>query len=100
LVSDADKQTPDYDLPPPTKDGAITRGEENDRQQRPPGHQEDEDERFWKIAGWAPRFGYAIPPDVDFSKNLADQQTWLEERLHDHLFGGTFDTPDISASLC
>jgi hypothetical protein len=89
LPSDADKQPPDYNLPPPTKDGAISPGEiKNDEPQGLQHELEDDDERFWKIAGWAPRFGYAIPPDVDFSKNLADQQTWLEERLRDGLFGG------------
>lgn len=89
MPSDADKRPPDYVLPTSTKESAHAPEEaKGDEPHAAYGEQEDDDERFWRIAGWAPRFGYAIPPDVDFSKNLADQQTWLEERLRDQFFGG------------
>lgn len=84
LASDVDTGPSKYDLPPPTKAGATSEpAGANDTE----GRGEDEDEKFWDIVGWKPRFGEGTK-DVDFSTNLSDRQTWVEGRLDDKFFGG------------
>jgi hypothetical protein len=90
LASDADKGPPQYDLPPPSTAGAIDSKKAEDLQKAEAKSAEEEDEHFWKIVGWRPRFGDGVPEDVDMSTNISDQQTWLEERINDKFFGGEF----------
>lgn len=74
-----------YNLPTPTKAGAI----------RPPSTSEkangqplDDEAARWAKVGWAPRFGLPGSMDDDEGTTLLDHQTWLEGKLEDKFFGG------------
>jgi hypothetical protein len=88
LASDADKGPPQYDLPAATTAGAISTKKIEELKDEDSKNTEDEDEKFWNIVGWKPRFGDGVPDGVDMTTNISDQQTWLEERIHDKFFGG------------
>ncbi|KAK3070276.1 Tricalbin-2 [Teratosphaeriaceae sp. CCFEE 6253] len=81
LVTDQDDgETAGYDLPEPSKEGAIgAPTSPTDGQANP-----DEAGEFSKV-GWAPRFGN--PADHDEPGSLLDHQTFLEGQLDDKFFG-------------
>ena len=75
-------------MPVASKEGAISNDQVSSADKAKAIPEDDEDEKFWKIVGWAPHFGDGNE-GVDFSRNLSDQSTWVEERLQDAFFGGT-----------
>ena len=80
---------PQYDLPSPTKAGAVglaksANGSEHSRS----NSVLNEDSRWARDrTGWGPRFGYGDPAD-DEGTTLLEHQTWLEGKLEDKWFGG------------
>jgi Ca2+-dependent lipid-binding protein len=101
LVSDADDAgaAPTYDLPPPTKAGAIDPPTANGKAN---GHaaELDEDAR-WERVGWAPRFGMPGSEDTDVDdSSLLDHQTWLEGRLADKFYGDWYHNTGVIIFAC
>jgi len=91
LTAKQDDGTPDqYDLPPPTTEGAIPPSPTSPRK---PGlanghvHQ-DESALFVERTGWAPRFGQCSITETEAGESLLDHQTFLESKLDDRFFGG------------
>ena len=87
-----DDGTPNqYDLPTPTKAGALAPpslaadGE-------PPvanGHlSKDETARYTEQVGWAPQFHQVESTEADTGESLLDHQTFLESKIDDKFFGG------------
>ncbi|RAR10473.1 membrane bound c2 domain-containing protein [Stemphylium lycopersici] len=100
LVSDADDNGPgQYDLPSPTKAGAIDTPAEAKANGHAPD-QLDEDAR-WERVGWAPRFGMPGSENKDEEEaSLADHQTWLEGRIEDKFFGDWYHNTGIIIFAC
>ncbi|KAI4671195.1 uncharacterized protein J4E88_009228 [Alternaria novae-zelandiae] len=100
LVSDADDNGPgEYDLPSPTKAGAIETPEEAKANGHAP-EQLDDDAR-WDRVGWAPRFGMPGSENKEEEEaSLADHQTWLEGRIEDKFFGDWYHNTGIIIFAC
>lgn len=92
LVTDEDDgKTAGYDLPPPSKEGAL-----------PPStsangtiHKEEDD--VYNKTGWAPRFGN--PTDED-EGTLLDHQDFLEGKLDDKFFGDWYHNAGVIIFAC
>lgn len=103
LVSDADESNtaPKYDLPTPTKAGAIDLPPDH-HQQELNGHapELDSDAR-WQRVGWAPRFGMPGSEHKDQDEGtLIDHQTWLEGRIEDKFYGDWYHNTGIIIFAC
>ncbi|KAF1846140.1 tricalbin [Cucurbitaria berberidis CBS 394.84] len=103
LVSDADDNSAatKYDLPPPSKAGAVDSPTDPDSI-KANGHApgQDDDAR-WERVGWAPRFGMPGSEDPDQDEGtLADHQTWLESRIEDKFFGDWYHNTGIIIFAC
>lgn len=79
-----DGAPPEYDLPPPSRAGAIALSDTT--ASKTVNGKTPEDDEEWGRMGWAPRFG--IPKLPDDEGNMLDHQTWLEGRIDDKFFGG------------
>ncbi|KAL8832693.1 MAG: hypothetical protein Q9191_000094 [Dirinaria sp. TL-2023a] len=91
VATDIDDGTPDqYDLPPPTTDGAVPPSPTTPRKPGAPnGHiHHDESAQFVEKTGWAPRFGQGSITEAEAEENLLDHQTWVESKLDEKFFGG------------
>ena len=100
LVSDADESAPQkYDLPPPTKAGAIpptANGEDKAN-----GHAEPDEDARWDRVGWAPRFGMPGSEDKEQDEStLLDHQTWLESRIEDKFYGDWYHNTGVIIFAC
>ncbi|KAF9635988.1 putative membrane bound c2 domain protein [Lasiodiplodia theobromae] len=104
LVSDTDDGSPpDYDLPPPSKAGAVepppvspTAKSDTSAVTAP-----EDDETKWDRVGWAPRFGMPGGLDEDEDdRTLADHQTLLEGALDDKFFGDWYQNAGIIIFSC
>lgn len=87
-----DDGTPDqYDLPPPSKEGAIPVSAPPNGKSIMPDDQlnQDDAERFIEKTGWAPRFGQGSITTEEAEESLLDHTTLLESKLNDKFFGGT-----------
>lgn len=73
-----------YDLPPPSKSGAVSINEDTQS-----AHGNVEGNARWarERTGWPPRFGGGDPRD-DQGPGLLDYETWMEGKLDDKWFGG------------
>ena len=82
-----------YDLPPPTKDGAIPRSPKVDGKSGTANSQVPQDEiaRYTDKVGWAPRFGQGSITEAEIGESLLDHQTFIESKLDDKFFGGERD---------
>ncbi|UPX11961.1 Tricalbin-2 [Ascochyta rabiei] len=105
LVSDADEAAagaPQYDLPPPTKAGAI--GLDLPSSSAANGHapapESDPDAR-WERVGWAPRFGMPGSENKDEDEGtMLDHQTYLEGQLDDKFFGDWYHNTGVIIFAC
>jgi Ca2+-dependent lipid-binding protein len=103
LVSDADDSGAPlkYDLPSPTKAGAVdlpttANGDKAN------GHapELDEDTR-WERVGWAPRFGMPGSEDTEQDDgSMLDHQTWLESRIEDKFYGDWYHNTGVIIFAC
>ena len=95
LATDADDgQTAGYDLPPPSKAGAIAEPE------TPTGEANggiSKDDVYSKT-GWAPRFG--TPKDGEDEGTLLDHQDFLEGKLDDKFFGDWYHNAGVIIFAC
>ncbi|KAK1071579.1 Tricalbin-2 [Friedmanniomyces endolithicus] len=83
LVTDQDDgETAGYDLPPPSKAGAIPITKDAD------GNVNKEELGEYSKVGWAPRFGN--PWETEEQGSLLDHATFLEGQLDDKFFGEWF----------
>ncbi|EMC99805.1 hypothetical protein BAUCODRAFT_351320 [Baudoinia panamericana UAMH 10762] len=97
LVSDQDDgETAGYDLPEPSKDGAIE-GPVSPVEEDGQLISRDEAEK-WSHVGGAPRFGN--PGDQDQSATLLDHEDLLETRLDDKLFGDWYHNTAVIIFAC
>ncbi|KAK3059961.1 hypothetical protein LTS18_009648, partial [Coniosporium uncinatum] len=97
LASDIDDGTPSqYDLPEPTKAGAIatTRKRTDTNTSIPNGLPKDDQEQ-WDRVGWAPRFGPGKEAKEDDGTTMLDHQTWLEGQLEDKWYGDWYHNTGI-----
>lgn len=77
-----------YELPPPTKDGALPPPSSSaDGTNQPNGHTPEDAE--WERVGWAPRFGQ-LDGATDEGNTMLDHQTWVETKLDENFFGGRY----------
>ena len=86
-----DDGTPDqYELPPPSKEGAIPPSPPiSQKPGMANGHlHHDESAQFVERTGWAPRFGQGSITETEAGESLLDHQTFLESKLDDKFFGG------------
>lgn len=83
--------TPDqYDLPAPSKGGALPPSpatSTNPGQANGHIHQDDKS-RYEDRVGWAPRFGQDSITEVEAQESPLDHQTWVESKLDNKFFGG------------
>ncbi|WPH00738.1 Hypothetical protein R9X50_00356800 [Acrodontium crateriforme] len=95
LVTDQDDgETAGYDLPPPSKEGALSVHTEGGQSQRVA----DEEEKYSKV-GWAPRFGNPGDKEKD-EGTLLDHQTFLEGKLDDKFFGDWYHNAGVIIFAC
>lgn len=104
LATDVDDgSAPQYDLPPPSKAGAI------DPPPTSPTAKSDgtavtapeDDEKRWERVGWAPRFGMPGGHDDDDDEGtLLDHQTLIESKLDDKFFGDWYHNAGIIIFSC
>ncbi|KAK4693255.1 hypothetical protein P7C71_g4110, partial [Lecanoromycetidae sp. Uapishka_2] len=90
IATDIDDGTPDtYDLPPPSKEGAIPASPTTDGQPgMSNGHiHKDEKDDYVEKTGWAPRFGQGSITEEEAGASLLDHATLLESKLDDKFFG-------------
>ncbi|KAF2841081.1 tricalbin [Patellaria atrata CBS 101060] len=97
LASDADSSSaPKYDLPPPTKAGAIA--PPTPTTDKANGVPKDEEER-WARVGWEPRFGMPGSGEED-EGTLLDHETFLEGKLDDKFFGDWYHNTGVIIFAC
>lgn len=96
LVSDQDDgQTAGYDLPEPSKQGALPVPGDNDADAV--DAQTAKEEEFSRV-GWAPRFGN--PADHDEEGTLLDHQDFIEGKLGDQFFGDWYHNTGVIIFAC
>ena len=88
IPTDKDDGTkPTYDLPSPSKAGAIEVKKTADGKTIDSGDGDDKIAMAAKV-GWAPQFGWPTE-SVHQSASLLDHSTWLEGQIPDKFYGGT-----------
>lgn len=97
LVTDQDNNgLPDYDLPAPSKEGAIaipSSSTAGSADGQPPAHEDE-----YSKVGWAPRFGN--PGDKDDGGTLLDHQDWLESKIDDKFYGDWYHNAGVIIFAC
>lgn len=97
IVTDIDDGSkPAYDLPSPSKAGAIE--VPKDSQGKPTGAGEDADQ-FGEKTGWTPRFGWPTEP-IQEGESLLDHSTWLEGQIPDKFFGDWYYNAGVIVFAC
>lgn len=76
-----------YDLPPPTKEGAVALPSPSDTNKTGANGKPVDDDARWDRVGWAPRFGQGDQGEDD-GTTMLDHQTWIEGKLDDKFYGG------------
>ena len=85
-----DGSKPAYDLPSPSKAGAIEIKKDADGATISDG--EEEEVHMGPKTGWAPRLGWPTEP-IHEAESLLDHSTWLEGQLPDKFYGGMPNPP-------
>ncbi|KAG8533716.1 uncharacterized protein KY384_001457 [Bacidia gigantensis] len=98
----SDDGTPDqYDLPPPSKEGAVPPSPTVDgKPAQLDGHLSHDDAARYEKTGWAPRFGQGDLTEEEAGESLLDHQTYLEGRLDDKFFGDWYHNAAVIAFAC
>ncbi|KAI9680981.1 MAG: hypothetical protein M1829_001061 [Trizodia sp. TS-e1964] len=102
LATDINNGAPDqYELPPPSKAGAIsaTKSQKENDLMANGVIPEDENARWVERTGWAPRFGQGVVPEGD-GETMLDHETWLESRLEDKFFGDWYQNTAVIIFAC
>ena len=97
-----DDGTPDqYDLPPPTKEGAVPASPGFDNaQSKANGRVSHDDAAKYEKTGWTPRFGTGSITDTEAGESLLDHQTFLESKLDDKFFGDWYHNTGVIVFAC
>ncbi|KAI9724274.1 MAG: hypothetical protein M1828_003698 [Chrysothrix sp. TS-e1954] len=99
VISDVDDGTATkYDLPPPTKEGAIAPDSPTFNKNVTANGGAPEESQ-WSRTGWAPRFGQGDPAD-DEGATLLEHQTFLEGKLDDKWFGDWYYNAGVIIFAC
>ena len=85
-----DGSKPAYDLPSPSKSGAVEVKKDADGK-AVDGDDVDERAQMALKTGWAPRIGWPTE-SVHHSESLLDHSTWLEGQIPDKFYGGMFES--------
>ncbi|KAK5165778.1 Tricalbin-2 [Saxophila tyrrhenica] len=94
LITDQDDgQTAGYDLPPPSKDGALAAASPTSAN----GDISKDEDNVYSKTGWAPRFGN--PKDED-EGTMLDHQDFLEGKLDDKFFGDWYHNAAVIVFAC
>ncbi|CAK7566576.1 MAG: Tricalbin-2 [Sporothrix epigloea] len=89
-----DGSAPAYDLPPPTKAGAIAAAPTSDDVASG-----NEGGMGPDTTGWAPRFGWPVE-SIREAPSLLDHSTWLEGHLGDKFYGDWYHNAGIIIFAC
>ena len=94
--------TPDqYDLPPPSKAGAVPPSPSLDGKPAVAnGHLTHDDAARYEKTGWAPRFGQGSITEEEAAESLLDHQTFLESKLDDKFFGDWYHNAAVIIFAC
>lgn len=86
-----------YDLPPPSKDGAVALSKDAEGRPTSANGVLPEQERWARDrVGWEPRFGTGeTAEEKEDTGNLLDHQTFLEGKLDEKFYGGTQSSSDV-----
>lgn len=95
LVTDSDDGVDNPDLPPPSKEGAISTIEDPDTDAN---GAVDGDQQYAKV-GWAPRFGNPGENDDD-EDDGRDHQTFLEGKIDEKFFGDWYHNAGLIIFAC
>ncbi|KAH9999565.1 tricalbin [Xylariaceae sp. FL0662B] len=100
LATDVDDGTKAaYDLPTPSKAGAIEVVKDNEGRPITGGDTVEEEEDLAAKVGWTPRFGWPTE-SVTAGESLLDHSTWLEEKVPDQFFGEWYHNAAIIIFAC
>ncbi|KAL8713354.1 MAG: hypothetical protein Q9220_002553 [cf. Caloplaca sp. 1 TL-2023] len=103
VATDIDDGSPDqYDLPTPSKGGALPPSPTTNGQGRQAnGHlHQDDKSRYEERVGWAPRFGQGSITEAEAAESPLDHQTWMESKLDDKFFGDWYHNSAIIVFAC
>lgn len=81
-----DGSKPAYDLPEPSKAGALEVAKDTEGNPVVDGKAE-EGALMGPQTGWAPKFGWPVE-SIQSGESLLDHQTWLEGQIPDKYYGG------------
>ncbi|KAL9130279.1 MAG: hypothetical protein Q9217_001490 [Psora testacea] len=97
IATDIDDGSPDhYDLPPPSKEGAVPPPlNQDDKSHMPNGYLTQDDTARYAKTGWAPRFGQGSITEEEVGESLLDHQTMLESKLDDKFFGDWYHNTGV-----
>ncbi|KAL8951760.1 MAG: hypothetical protein Q9222_002281 [Ikaeria aurantiellina] len=103
VTTDIDDGTPDqYDLPTPSKGGALPPSPTtNGQTTQANGHlHHDDKSRYEERVGWAPRFGQGSITEAEAADSPLDHQTWMESKLDDKFFGDWHHNSAVIVFAC
>lgn len=90
IITDVDDGTgPVEDLPEPTKEGVLDVARDEQGKPLADGADPEAEEVPYSRTGWSPRMGWPAD-DATEQDSLLDHATWVEGKLPDTLYGGTF----------
>ena len=98
LATDINDGPDQYDLPPPSKDGAVALPKDADRRPTSANGVLPEQDRWARDrVGWEPRFGTGeTAADKEDTTTLLDHQTFLEGKLDEKFYGGASSSLDVA----
>ena len=97
-----DDGSPDqYNLPPPSKDGAVPISAPTDgKSNQANGPISNDDATRYAKTGWAPRFGQGSITEQEAGESLLDHQTILDSKLDDKFFGDWYHNTGVIVFAC
>ncbi|KAI5927713.1 tricalbin-1 [Camillea tinctor] len=88
-----------YDLPSPSKAGAIANDKDKDGHDITDGNTPEEEEDLAAKIGWTQRFGWPVE-SVTEGESMLDHSTWLEGKLSDQFYGDWYHNAAIIMFAC
>ncbi|KAI1409693.1 tricalbin [Hypoxylon sp. FL1857] len=100
IATDVDDGTKaNYDLPTPSKAGAIEIPKDKDGRPITDGNTVEEEEDLAAKVGWTQRFGWPVDSVME-GESLLDHSTWVEETLPDQYFGEWYHNAAVIIFAC
>ncbi|KAI0175987.1 tricalbin [Hypoxylon sp. FL1284] len=88
-----------YDLPPPSKAGAVASVQDQDGRPITDGNTMEEEEDLAAMVGWTQRFGWPVDSATE-GESLLDHSTWLDSKVPDQYFGEWYHNAAIIIFAC